>query len=131
MPTLAQVLSGGLLQRYREHRANTEVSRRTDADYFVVDINKTATYKYKHARNMIPTLMKSSILALLCGDAAEDCLLTPSEMTAIHGLDIPEAVFRRLTLRQAGALVGNSMHVAQIGAFVQGMLATRTWSKDQ
>ena len=97
----------------------------------VVDINCSSTYKAKHERNVIPTLLKSSVLVLLCKDATEDCLFTPSEMTAIHGLDIPEPVLRRLTLRQAHTLVGNSMHVAQIGTFVQCMLATRTWSGDQ
>ena len=80
---------------------------------------------------MVPTLMRSSILVLLSANAAQDCLFLPSELASIHGLRIPPSVLRRLSVREARALVGNSMHVAQIGAFAQFALATRTWSNDQ
>ena len=58
-------------------------------------------------------------------------LCTPSELVSIHGLDISPAVLGRLTARQVRGLVGNSMHVAQIGAFVQFALAARTRCNDQ
>ena len=80
---------------------------------------------------MVPTLLKSTVLVVLFADPAQDCLLTPGELASIHGLDISPAVLRRLTVSQVRGLVGNSMHVAQIGAFVQFALAARTWSNDQ
>ena len=43
----------------------------------------------------------------------------------------PPSVLGRLSVGQVRALVGNSMHVAQIGAFAQFALAARTWSSDQ
>ena len=96
----------------------------------VVDISQNVGYR-RPARHMVPTLMKSTNLVVLFKDAAQDFLFTPSELAAIHGLDISPAVLRRLTVSQVRGLVGNSMHVAQIGAFVQFAFAARTWSNDQ
>ena len=131
LPRLEQLLSGGLLQRYRHHRAQAEGQNLlTSSQCIVVDINQNVGYR-RALRDMVPTLMKSTVLVVLFADAAQDCLLTPGELASIHGLDISPSVLRRLRVGQVRALVGNSMHVAQIGAFVQFALATRTWSSDQ
>ena len=58
----------------------------------MVDINSNVGYR-KATRNMVPTLMKSTNLVVLFKDAAQDFLFTPSELAAIHGLDISPQCF--------------------------------------
>ena len=130
LPRLDQFLSGSSLKRYHDHRAQPYAQDLTGSQCIVVDISQNVGYR-RPARNMVPTLMKSTVLVVLFADAAEDFLFTPSELASIHGLDISPAVLRRLSVSQVRGLVGNSMHVAQIGAFVQFALASRTWSNDQ
>ena len=109
LPRLEQLLSGGLLQRYHDHRARAESRGLTRSecrsDCIVVDINANADYR-GGLRNMVPTLMRSTILVLLCADTAQDCLFAPSELVSIHGLRIHPSVLRRLSVSQARALVG-------------------------
>ena len=95
-----------------------------------MDINQNAGYR-RSPRSMVPTLMRPIVLVALFADRAQDCMFTPGELVSIHGVHIPPSVLRRLSVRQVRALVGNSMHVAQIGALAQFALATRTWSNDQ
>ena len=130
LPRLDQFLWGSSLQRYHDHRAQPYTQDLTSSQCIVVDISQNVGYR-RPARHMVPTLMKSTNLVVLFKDAAQDFLFTPSELAAIHGLDISPAVLRRLTVSQVRGLVGNSMHVAQIGAFVQFAFAARTWSNDQ
>ena len=130
LPRLDQFLWGSSLQRYHDHRAQPYTQDLTSSQCIVVDISQNVGYR-RHTRHMVPTLMKSTNLIVLFKDAAQDFLFTPSELAAIHGLDISPAVLRRLTVSQVRGLVGNSMHVAQIGAFVQFAFAARTWSNDQ
>ena len=130
LPRLDQFLWGSSLQRYHDHRAQPYTQDLTSSQCIVVDISQNVGYR-RPARNMVPTLMKSTVLVVLFADAAQDVFLIPSELASIHGLDISPAVLRRLTVSQVRGLVGNSMHVAQIGAFVQFAFAARTWSNDQ
>ena len=96
LPRLEQLLSGGLLQRYHDHRARAESRGLTRSecrsDCIVVDINANADYR-GGLRNMVPTLMRSTILVLLSANAAHDCLFAPSELVSIHGLRIPPQCF--------------------------------------
>ena len=57
-----------------------------------MDINANADYR-GGLRNMVPTLMRSTILVLLSANAAHDCLFAPSELVSIHGLRIPPQCF--------------------------------------
>ena len=74
---------------------------------------------------------KSSILVILSADEAHDRMFAPEEFLSIHSMDLPSAVLRRLTLREVRQLLGISMHVVQVGTFIQCALAARTWSGDQ
>ena len=92
LPQLEQLLSGGLLQRYHDHRARAETQNLTSSQCIVVDINQNADYR-RALRDMVPTLMRSTVLVLLFADAAQDCLFTPGELVSIHGLDISPQCF--------------------------------------
>ena len=51
----------------------------------------------------------------------------PSELPAMHGLHLPANALSALLAAAVRSLVGNSMHVAQVGCFVQYALATRSY----
>merc|ERR1712026_373766 len=78
----------------------------------------------------VPTILRSSMLVAFCGSPEQDRALLPSEMLGIHGIRLPTEVMATLAPRQVRSLVGNSMHVAQIGCFVQYALATRSYVLD-
>ena len=96
-----------------------------------MDINMSASYRTFTKPNVFPTIMKSSILVILSADEAHDRMFVPEELLSIHCIDLPSAVLRRLTLREVRQLLGISMHVVQVGTFIQCALAARTWSGDQ
>lgn len=131
MPQVADYLVRGLLSRYRDHREAVAKIRKNEQDCFVVDINQTAAYGRASTPNVFPTILKSSVLVVLSADEANDRMFVPQELLSIHGIDLPSSVLRRLKLRQVRQLLGNSMHVVQVGTFIQCALATRTWSGDQ
>ena len=131
MPLVAHYLAPGLFSRYQDHREAVAKIRKNDQDCFVVDINKNASYSSNSTPNMIPTILKSSVLVILSADEANDCMFVPRELLSIHGIVLADSVLRRLTVRQVKQLVGNSMHVVQIGTFIQCAFAARTWSGDQ
>ena len=131
MPPVAKYLAPGLLSRYRSHREAVAKIRKNEKDCFVVDINQSATYGRASTPNVFPTILKTSVLVVLSADEANDSMLVPEELLSIHGIDLPSSVLRRLKLRRVRQLLGNSMHVVQVGTFIQCALATRTWSGDQ
>ena len=131
LPRVADYLAPGLCSRYRDHRDAVAKIRKSEQDCFVVDINMSASYRTFTKPNVFPTIMKSSILVILSADEAHDRMFVPEELLSIHSIDLPSAVLRRLTLRQVRQLLGNSMHVVQVGTFIQCALAARTWSGDQ
>ena len=59
--------------------------------------------------------------------SGQDRLLSPSELPAIHGITLPAHVLAKLDLKDVISLTGNSMHVAQIGIFIQYAFATRSY----
>ena len=56
-------------------------------------------------------------------------LVLPDELLLAHGLVLPERLKSQLSDRQKMLVVGNSMHVAQVGTFLQYVFATRAWSQ--
>ena len=73
------------------------------------------------------TFLYSSVLVVLCRPPAEDRLLLPTELPALHGLEIPFGVLSRLPAADVRSLVGNSMHMVQVGGFLQFALGTRVF----
>ena len=131
MPRVADYLAPGLYSRYRDHRDAVAKIRKSEQDCFVVDINQSASYGRVSKPNVFPTILKSSVLVVLPADEAHDCMVVPKELLSIHGIDLPSSVLRRLKPKQVRQLLGNSMHVVQVGTFIQCALAARTWSGDQ
>ena len=76
----------------------------------------------------VPTILRSSKLMVFFQEEEQDRLLLPAEMPAVHGLHLPKCVMDRVPARGVRSLVGNSMHVAQVGCFVQYALATRSYA---
>ena len=74
-----------------------------------------------------PTILRSSKLMAIFGSEDEDRMLLPSEMPGIHGIRLPPSVLSKLPAHAVRSLVGNSMHVVQVGCFVQYALATRSY----
>ena len=130
MPLVAPYLAPGDYSRYQDHRRAVAKIRKNDQECFVVDISQNASY-VSATRNMVPTLLKSSLLVVLAAEEANDCMFVPRELLSLHGIVLPASVLRRLNFRQVKQLVGNSMHVVQIGTFIQCAFAARTWSSDQ
>ena len=136
MPRPADYLAPGMYSRYCEHRDAAAKIRQSlsEQDCIVVDINQSASYSLWRPftkPNEFPTIMKSSTLVVLSADEAHDCMFVPKELLSIHGIVLPDSVLRRLSGKQVRQLVGNSMHVVQIGTFTQCAFAARKWSGDQ
>ena len=121
---LSQMLRGGALQRYLGHRRQVLLKLGDFRGCCIVDINNTPEYRGAPKAGRIPTIMKSSILVAVFPREASDRMLLPEELPAMHGLQLPP-VASDLHASQVRALVGNSMHVAQVGCFLQFVLATR------
>ena len=127
------VLPDGLRKRYLEHRTEVGQARSSHGSGIsrekcvVVDINQTASWSGAPQSRCAPTIMRSSTLVALFESEDEDRILLPSEMPGVHGLQIPPRVLAELHPKEVGSLVGNSMHVAQIGLFIQYALATRSY----
>lgn len=127
---LRDVLYGGYLGRYEVYRKNLQESLAKRGCH-LVDIAKSPGYSSAPTSSRFPTLLKSSCLVAMYDSAESDRLVLPSELPAVHGLHIPPIVAADLPPRAVRALVGNSMHVAQVGCFVQFALAGRTLSSQE
>ena len=123
---MRDVLHGGFLTRYDEYRKNLKDALAKHGCH-VVDINKTPGYSGAPNSRRFQTLMKSSCLVAMFDSVESDRLLLPSELPAVHGLHLPPDVLGDLPPRAVRNLVGNSMHVVQVGSFVQYALATRSF----
>jgi len=121
--TLADVLCSGMWKRYEGHRARV-VARMGDGCH-IVDINHNPEYRGPPSDARVPTIMRSSTLVAVFPSAASDRLVLPTELVAMHGLELPAQLMSRLPDRRLVSLVGNSMHVAQVGCFLQFALAMR------
>jgi hypothetical protein len=120
---LDDVLTAGnasRLQKYREM-----VATLPDSPCYIVDVHKSPEWGAKPRSGQMPTLLRSSILVALCTPPAEDRLLLPTELPALHGLEFPPGLASRLPAADVRSLVGNSMHMVQVGVFVQFALGTR------
>jgi hypothetical protein len=91
----------------------------------IVDINHNPEYRGPPSDARVPTIMRSSTLVAVFPSAASDRLVLPTELVAMHGLELPAQLMSRLPDRRLVSLVGNSMHVAQVGCFLQFALAMR------
>ena len=120
---LEDVLCAGNWTRYRRYREL--IASLPDAPCYVVDVHKTPEYGAKPRSRRMPTLLRSSVLVVLCRPPAEDRLLLPTELPALHGLEIAPGLLSRLPAADVRSLVGNSMHMVQVGVFVQFALGTR------
>jgi len=120
---LEGVLSAGNLTRYRRYREL--IASLPDAPCYVVDVHKSPDYGAKPRSGRMPTLLRSSVLIVLRRPPAEDRLLLPTELPALHGLEIPSGLLSRLPAADVRSLVGNSVHIVQVGVFVQFALGTR------
>ena len=72
--------------------------------------------------------MRSSVLMAMHESTDEDRVLLPCELPGFHGITLPSHVLEKLELREVMSLTGNSMHVVQIGSFIQYALATRSYN---
>ena len=131
MQTPRSVLGAGDHKRYEGHRKKVELARgaSTSAGCHMVDINKNPGWGGAPQRQRVPTILRSSKLMVVFQEEEQDRLLLPSEMPAMHGLHLPKCVMERLPARGVRSLVGNSMHVAQVGCVVQYALATRSYAR--
>ena len=127
---VSNILPAGLRARYLQHREKVAKVRRTPRECYIVDINKTAAWGGTPVCHRVPTILRSSKLVAVFESPEHDRLLLPSEMPGIHGIRLPAEVAANLAPREVRSLVGNSMHVAQIGCFVQYALATRSYVVD-
>ena len=91
------------------------------------DINRTAMRGGAPQCHIAPTTMRSSTLVALFESEDDDRLILPREMPGIHGISLPTGVLSRLEPKAVRSFVGNSMHVVQVGAFIQYALATRSY----
>ena len=120
---LEDVLSAGNLTRYRRYREL--IANLPEAQCYVVDVHQSPDYGAKPRSGRMPTLLRSSVLVVVRRPPAEDRLLLPTELPALHGLEIASGLLSRLPAAEVRSLVGNSMHMVQIGVFVQFALGTR------
>ena len=121
---LTDVLHGGALSRYEGHRRQVTSTFGEFRGCCIVDINNTPEYRGGPSDARVPTIMRSSTLVAIFSCKASDRLVLPTELPAIHGLQLP-GVAARLPSRKVRSLVGNSMHVVQVGCFLQFALAMR------
>jgi hypothetical protein len=124
---LSDMLCAGLRARYLQHREKIAKVRRMPGTCYVVDINKSVGWGGKPDCSRVPTILRSSKLVAVFESPEHDRLLLPSEMPGIHGMRLPSEVVASLAPREVRSLIGNSMHVAQIGCFIQYALATRSY----
>lgn len=125
--TLRDVLQAGNLHRYHGHRQRIAEHTSPEACH-IIDVNVTPGWCGTPSSTRVPTLLKSSCLVAVFGRGSDaDRLLLPSELPAIHGLELPSSVVSRLPARAVRSLLGNSMHVAQVGSFLLYALATRSF----
>ena len=120
---LDDVLSAGNMVRYRRYRE--QIVSLPDAPCYIVDMHKSADCGAKPRSERMPTLLRSSVLVVLCRQPAEDRFLFPTELPALHGLEISSDRLCGLPAADVRSLVGNSMHIVQVGVFVQFALGTR------
>jgi hypothetical protein len=123
--TLKNILPGGLCRRYQQHREKAAEAPNDTGHCYVVDAHKTVSWGGK-PKSRVPTILRSSTLIAIFESPEQDRLLLPSELPGIHGIRLPPEALSSLAPREVRSLVGNSMHVAQVGCFVQYALAT--WS---
>ena len=121
------VLPSGLRARYEAHREKVSNFRTLRESCFVRDINTTAGYGGLPQCQSVPTILRSSTLVAMFESEDDDRLLLPSELPGIHGISLPHHVLAKLEPKEVRSLTGNSMHVVQIGTFIQYALATREY----
>ena len=125
--TLRDVLQAGNLHRYHGHLQRIAEQTSPEACH-IIDVNVSPGWAGTPSSTRVPTLLKSSCLVAVFGRGSDaDRLLLPSELPAIHGLELPSSVVSRLPARAVRSLIGNSMHVAQVGSFLLYALATRSF----
>ena len=124
-------LPAGTRKRYLQHREQVVKARRTSASFatscYIVDVHRSPGWGARPQCRHVPTILRSSQLLAMHRCAAADRMLLPSELPAMHGLHLPARVLCALPASAVRSLVGNSMHVAQVGCFVQYALATRSY----
>ena len=121
------VLTPKARERYEAHRA--KLDRVQPSTCCIVDINVSPQWGGPPQSRHCPTILRSSTMTALYSSGGQDRLLLPQELPAIHGLRLPPTVLPRLPEAVLRSLVGNSMHAAQVGSFVQHALATRSWRR--
>ena len=124
------VLPAGLRGRYEAHRVQVDSICTQTGVCYVRDINRTAGWGGKPQCQHVPTILRSSKLVAMFHSRDQDRLLLPSELPCIHGITLPAHVLAKLEPREVMSLTGNSMHVTQIGAFIQYALATRSYLQE-
>jgi hypothetical protein len=128
---VADTLPAGTRKRYLQHRRRVVKVRRTlessVTSCYIVDVHRSVGWGAKPQCHHVPTILRSSQLLAIHRCAAADRMLLPSELPAMHGLHLPGSVLSALPAAAVRSLVGNSMHVAQVGCFVQYALATRSY----
>ena len=121
------VLPVGLRGRYEAHRVKVDSIRTSTGLCYVRDINKSAGWGGKPQCQHVPTILRSSTLVAMFDSKDQDRLILPTELPSIHGIILPANLMSQLAPRELMSLTGNSMHVAQIGTFIQYAFATRTY----
>jgi len=127
------VLAAGLRTRYEGHRERVikahilPLLRRRAGACCVRDFNQSSGWGGAPQCQIVPTIMRSSKLVAIFESEDDDRLILPSELPSIHGISLPSHVLAELEPKKVASLVGNSMHLVQIGTFIQYALATRSY----
>ena len=127
--TLEDVLKGGYLQRFREHMEQVESLRTSQRGRcHFLDISQSVEFGHLNKSHCVPTLCRSSRLVYVPPLGRQPRLVLPQEMLAMHGIMLPATVEPRL--KQSGTqmqqLIGNTMHVGQVGTFLQFAMSSRS-----
>ena len=117
---VCRLLAGDMHKRYTQHRDKVAKVRGNSGTFPLVEINQAPVWGSRPHCRKVPTILYSSQLSKL------EAVL-PSEVPAVHGLRLPAQAMAMLTPREVRSMIGDSMHVAQIGCLVQYALSTRSY----
>jgi hypothetical protein len=128
---LEELLSGSERCRFLDHMGQVEKLPASErARGMFVDISQNLKFGTKPCGSHIPTLTRHTRLVYVPPRSGRRGarMATPEELLAMHGLELSRESSQNLSPHQVQLLVGNSMHVAQVGRFLQHCLASRSFN---
>ena len=122
---LSDVLSEGNMKRLDAFLTSLQASPAQHNDV-AVDISANVRWAGLNLKPYLATLTCSTCLVFVprAGSSEAVRLILPSELPAIHGISFPQDLGAQIKPVQMRSLIGNSMHVAQVGCFLQFAFAS-------